>query len=86
MNADEHTERPPTVAAMTFSERAVETKLAQAICRSDDGPGVPSCVMDAHPERDPCDDKNCRRLAQARAVLAALAVDGLALVPSHHQR
>lgn len=49
--------------------------IAQAICRSDKGPGVPSCVMDDHPERDPCNFSNCRRFEQAREVIKALSPD-----------
>lgn len=47
--------------------------IARAICRSDHGPGVPSCMMDDHPEREPCNEKNCRRFEQVDAVIAALS-------------
>ena len=53
--------------------KATLAVVARAICRSDHGPGVPSCVMDDHPEREPCNETNCRRFEQAREVLAAIA-------------
>ncbi len=45
-------------------------RVARAICRSD--PEGPGCVMDEHPDRPPCTDENCRRIAQARAAIEAM--------------
>jgi hypothetical protein len=72
VDADDTVKAVNTLAAEIARLRArpTEEEVARAICQSDHGPGVPTCVMDDHPERPPCTDKNCRRFEQARAVIA----------------
>ena len=68
-------ERDPSVMSdCSGADASTRLAVARAICRSDDGPGVPSCVMDDHPEREPCNETNCRRFDQADAAIKAIDI------------
>jgi len=45
-------------------------RVARAICRTNIADV--SCVMDDHPDRPPCDEKNCMMFTAARAAIEAM--------------
>lgn len=57
-------------------------RVARAICRRGEEvvPGHPSCLMDDHPDRGPCTERNCASVKLARAAVAALKEPSEAMV------
>jgi hypothetical protein len=57
--------------AVRAEEDAATLEIAKAICRVK-SPGSPTCVMDEHPDREPCNENNCINYSRALAAIETM--------------